>query len=77
MSSRVQRIDGAGGRNVGAGDARRDVGAHRKRWPAASIQEGGVIGLGWRESVGLVLEAAYGDQAHRVSTFAPDSAGRD
>ena len=63
----VQRVERAGGRNVGAGQARRDRVAERELRPAAAVLERGIIRLRRREGIGLVLEAAYRDDRHRCS----------
>ena len=67
MAGSVQRIDGAGGGNVCAGEPWRNVGPELQRWPAATGLERRIVGLGRRERVGFMLESAYGNQAHSCS----------
>src|SRR5271168_1451546 len=54
------------GGNVGAGEARRDVGADGKWRPAAPMLERRVVGFRWGEGIGLVLKPAYRNDAQLV-----------
>ena len=82
----VQRIEGAGGRNVGAGQARRDRVAIGYFGPAPTVFERGIIGLRGRKRIGFVLESAYRDDSHpklpwgiragEVSRYRPRSPNR-
>ena len=68
--ARVQRVERAGGRNVGAVEARRDRVAERQRRPAAALLERVIVRLRRREGVGLVLESADGNHAMTPSRCA-------
>jgi len=73
----VQRGDGAGGGDIGAGNARRNILAIGQRRPAAALLECGIVRLRRREGVGLVLETAYRDGRSLFLRAAPPAAGRD
>ena len=66
MPCGVQRVEGAGGRDVGAGEAGHDRLAQRERRPRAALLECGEVRLARGEGIRLVLEAADGDGGHVV-----------